>query len=155
MRFIWLPCHDEESRKKEVDSKVDPYEWGTEGFAGFDDSGESEKAKYRAVCGYHVKRFICLHEWEINRSLGLIINELPVSYFRGNVALAASSLTIEDGEVDTAPIDTLPCDLPKVLQRLAREELSNESNVKMEMSSFYLSEDGDEVEFGEEHCQQQ
>lgn len=156
IRFIWLPCHDEESRQEALDSKIDTYGWGTERFTtGFDEGGESGKTEYRAVLGYHVNTFIRLHESEQNRSFGLIVNERPVSSFRGNLALAASCLTIEDGDVDADPIDALPCDLHKLLQRLAREELTNGSKVKMEMIFFDYSEEGEEVEIGEEQCPQQ
>jgi hypothetical protein len=149
MRFIWLPCHNGDSRQETIDSEVDPRQSNTEGFAGFDESGESGKVKYRAVCGYHVNTFIKLHESEQNRSLGLIVNERPVSYFRGNVALAASSLTSEDVDADPVPIDALPCDLPKLLQCLAREESANGSEVKMELTFFDYSESGEQVELSE------
>ena len=108
-------------------------------------------AKCRVVSGWYVKRFIGLPKSDQNRSLGLIVNECPVSHFRGNVALAASSLTIDDGDVKLAPIDALPCDLPKLLQRLAREELMAGSNVQMELIDFdYSEEDDDELEDSDE-----
>lgn len=78
-----------------------------------------------------------------------------MSSFRGNIALAASSLTVENGDVDQEPIDVLPCDLPKLLQCLARQESMNGSKVKMEMTFFDYSEEGDESEFDKEQCQQQ
>lgn len=155
MRFIWLPCHNGESRQEALDSIVDSYQCGTEGFAGFDESGASGKAKYRAVSGYHVNALIRLPESEQNRSVGLIVNERPVSSFRGNIALAASSLTVEDGDVDQEPIDALPCDLSKLLPCLARQESMNGSKVKMEMTFFDYSEEGDESDFDKEQCQQQ
>lgn len=150
MRFIWLPnCWDEASRKEAPNSEVDPYEEGTEGFAAFDESGKSEKDRYRAVFGYHVKMFVRLLGADQNRSLGLVVNGRPVSHFGGNVALAASRLTIEDGDLGLAPIDALPCDLPKFLQCLAREELWAGSKIKMKLVDFDLDSD-DESEGSEE-----
>ncbi|GAB7332099.1 hypothetical protein MBLNU13_g03984t1 [Cladosporium sp. NU13] len=150
MRFIWLPNYrDEASRKEALNSEVDPYKWETEGFAAFDESGESENDRYRAVSGYYVKMFIRLLGSDQNRSLGLVVNGRPVSHFRGNVALAASRLTIEDVDLELAPIDALPCDLPKSLQCLAREGLWAGSKIKMELVDFDLDSD-DESEGSEE-----
>jgi len=150
MRFIWVPnCQDERSRQKALDAKVDLYEWGTEGFAEFDESGFSGKKKYRVASGWYVKMFIRLQKSDQNRSLGLVINGLPVSHFRGNVALAASSLTFKNGDEKLVPIDALPQDLPKLLQYLARAELKAGSKVKMELMDFD-SDENDELEDSEE-----
>jgi hypothetical protein len=151
MRFTWLPnCQDEQSRLKVLESKVDPYEWGTEGFSVIEDDSDGDKSEFRVASGYHVKMFVKLFASDQNRSLGLIVNERPVSHFRGNIALAASSLTFNGRGEDLAPTDALPCDLPKLLQRLAMEEFRGGSKVKMELVGFD-SDDDDEVEGSEGH----
>ena len=150
MPFIWLPNgQDEESSQKNLESKVDPYGWGTEGFSVIGDDGNGDKPKFRVASGYHVKMFVKLFASDQNRSLGLVVNERPVSHFRGNIALAASSLTLSGGAEDLAPTDALPCDLPKLLQRLAMEEFRGGSKVKMELFDFDSDKD-DESENGEE-----
>lgn len=111
--------------------------------------------KYSSVCGYHANTFIKLHESEQNRSLGLIINERSVSYFRGNFALAASSLTSEDVKANPIFIVALPCDPPKLLQCLARGESANGFEVKMELNFVDCSESGEHVELSEEQSHQQ
>jgi hypothetical protein len=139
MRFIWVPdCQNNNSRQKALDSIVNPSQARTEGFAGFDDSGVSGKANCRAVSGWYVNMFIGLPESYQNRSVGLMVNRQPASYFRGNVALAASNLSVESG--DLAPIDALPHDLPKLLQCMAREELRAGSKVKMKMMKVNMGE---------------
>lgn len=148
MRFIWIAnCQDDTSRQKALDARVDPFNSVTEWFAGFDESGESDMAKCRVVSGWYVKRFIGLPKSDQNRSLGLVVNGRPVSFYRGNVALAASILTFDTDKL--APVDALPQDLPKLLQCIAREELRDGSNVKMELMDFE-SDEGDELEDDEE-----
>jgi hypothetical protein len=126
---------------------VDPDNGRTMRFAGFDDSGFSGTDYYRAVSGWHVNSFIRLPQLHQNRSLGRIVNGGGVSSYRGNVALAASTLSA-DGD-DLVPVDALPCDLPKLLQRTAKNEPGC-SYVNMEL----LNDDTDE-DFKYEDCKMQ
>jgi hypothetical protein len=139
MRFTWVPnCQNNGSRQKALDSIVDPSKARTEGFAGFDESGFSGMAKCRAVSGWYVDMFVRLPESHQNRSVGLVVNGKPASYFRGNLALAASNMSIMSG--DLVPVDALPHDLPKLLQCMAREEVRAGSKVKMAMMKVNLEE---------------
>jgi len=151
MRFIWVPyCQNDESRQKALDAIVDPYGMGTEGFAGFDESGEGVKTPCRVVSGWYVKNFITLARSDQNKSLGHVINGGALTHHGGDVALAASSLSFDDGE-ELLPIDALPHDLPKLLQCLARTELQAGSRVKMELVDFDMDEsDEDEDKDSEE-----
>ena len=95
--------------------------------------------------------FIRLFAPDQNRSLGLVVNERHVNHFRDNVALAASSLTVDIGgdEQVPIPIDALPCGLSKLLQRLAMEELRGGFKVKIKLEDFDFDEDESESSEGQ------